>query len=240
MEVIPLGVGGAFAKTLNNTNFLICPKEGEPFLLDCGFTASRALAAQGVALPDVSRILLSHLHADHIAGLEEFGFGGYFSWEEKAQLFVPQPLLELLWPRSLKGGMGQLLPGGDGTPFEAGLDTYFDVTSIGEGAALEFGSVEVTPFEVPHVPGRKSWGYVMADRASGGKAMFTCDTAFCRDNIIRHGRGSDVIFHDCQFISSDTIHASLGELLTLDDDWRGFEGRTGKMRLAQEGVALEV
>ena len=46
MEIVPLGVGSAFAKTLNNTNFLIRPDEGEPFLLDCGFTAARARGAR--------------------------------------------------------------------------------------------------------------------------------------------------------------------------------------------------
>ena len=44
MEIVPLGVGDAFAKTLFQTNFLVRPAEGEPFLVDCGHTAARALA----------------------------------------------------------------------------------------------------------------------------------------------------------------------------------------------------
>jgi ribonuclease BN (tRNA processing enzyme) len=147
--------------------------------------------------------------------------------------------------------MGQVLANGDDIPFEADLSTYFDVTPISEGSTLHFGSVEVTPFEVPHVPGRKSWGYAMTDNATGGKAMFTCDSMFCMDNILRFGQGADVIFHDCEFLTGNTIHTPLSQLLTLSeewqermvlvhygDEWRDFEGKTGKMQLGVEGVPL--
>jgi ribonuclease BN (tRNA processing enzyme) len=254
MKIVPLGVGSAFAKTLNNTNFLITPEKGDPFLLDCGHTASRALHAMGVNSEKVARVLLSHLHADHIGGLEEFGFCGFFAWERKAELHVPKTVLSYLWTHALEAGMGQRLKTPKGKPFDADLNTYFDVHPIRTGEMPRFGSVEVTLFRTPHVPGRPSWGFRMVDTATGGKVFFSCDSRLSMKNLEAYGRDADVIFHDCQLNGEASgIHTLLGDLMKLpeewqkkillvhyDDCWRDYEGKTGKMKFAREGEAYRV
>lgn len=249
MKILPLGVGSAFAKTLNNSNYLISPAEGEPFLLDCGHTATRALTGLGLHPKDVTRILLSHLHADHIGGLEELGFCGYFLWGRKPQLYLPEALLPYLWPHALQAGMGQRLKGVGRQFFDAELSTYFDVHPIKPRSSFRLGSVMVKPFRTPHVPGRACWGYKMVDEATGGKALFTCDSRLSMKNLETYGADAGLIFHDCQLTGeSSSIHACLEELLRLpaawqekillvhvDDEWRGYEGKTGGMRFAREG-----
>ncbi len=251
MEIIPVGVGEAFAKTLYQTNFLVRPAEGDPFLVDCGHTASRALRAVGVSLREVARVVVSHLHADHIGGLEELGFLGYFVWEERPELYLPEDLIPWLWPHALEAGMGQRLQDRDGVSFDAGLDTYFRVRPVHGGEAFRMGSVRLTPFPTPHVPGRPSWGFRLDDLATGGSVLLTCDTRFHPENLEAFGRDADAVFHDCQLFSNGGhIHATLEELLTLPegwqeriwlvhygDDWASYRGRTGRMRFARQGHA---
>jgi len=251
MEIIPLGVGEAFAKTLYQTNFLVRPAEGEPFLVDFGHTGSRALRALGVELRSVSRVLVSHLHGDHIGGLEELGFTGYFAWGERPVLYIPESVLSLLWGHALEAGMGQRLKARDGSFFEAEISTYFDVRPVAPLTSFELGSVRVQPFATPHIPGRPSWGFRLEDQATGVVAMLTCDSRFHRGNLHQYGADAGLIFHDCQLVTNGAhIHATLDELLTLPpefqervllvhyaDDWRSFEGRTGRMRFAREGQA---
>jgi ribonuclease BN (tRNA processing enzyme) len=249
MEILPLGVGEAFAKTLFQTNYLVFPGDGEPFLVDFGYTAPRALVAHGIPMGSVTQVLVSHLHADHIGGLEELGFTGAFQWQRRARLHVPENLLPLLWDHCLSGGMGQCLRQADGSTREADMATYFAVTPVSPGAELAFGSVTVRPFATPHVPGRCSWGFHLRDRASGSSVMLSCDSCFDRANLETYGAGADAVFHDCQLRSNGAhIHATLDELLTLPDawqrkillvhyadDWQEFSGRTGSMRFGRQG-----
>ncbi len=249
MEIRPLGVGEAFAKSLRQTNYVITPADGEPFLLDCGQTAPRALHALGVPLREMGQIVLSHLHADHIGGLEEFGFAGYFSWGWRPKLYLPENLRPYLWDHALSAGMGQRLRAPGGGFFEAELGTYFDVQPLAGREPFRLGSVELQPFPTPHVPGRPSWGFRLRDLATGGVALLTGDTRFHFKNLVDYGAGAQVIFHDCQFTTNGChIHATLDELLTLPeawqrrillvhygDDWAAYQGRTGWMRFAREG-----
>ena len=254
MEILPLGVGSAFAKTLENTNFLIRPARGEPFLLDCGHTATRALNRLGLPHTNGYRILLSHLHADHIGGLEEMGFSGQFLWNRKIDLFLPASLLEWLWPHCLEGGMGQRLPGPEESFFEAELSTYFNVHALEVGETLEMGSVLVRPVPTPHVPGRPSYGFHMTERETGHAVFFTCDSKFSQRNLDQYGQEAKLIFHDCQFNGgAGAIHTRLSELVGLPeemrnrillchygDDWRNYEGALAGMQLAHAGKSYKV
>lgn len=253
MEIIPLGVGSAFAKTLDNTNFLIKPAEGSPFLLDCGHTATRALARLGMGVEEIGCVLLSHLHADHIGGLEEMGFCGLFMRGVKVCLRYPEPLGEYLWENCLSGGMGQRLKKLDGSFYDAELTTYFDTEPLPRESVVRFGSIEATPFRTPHIPGRPSWGFLMHDTATGKKVMFSCDSQLSKKNLELYGAGADAIFHDCQLDGDgEGIHTGLMELVELPDEyrkkiilvhygdaWPEYIGKTGPMKFGQQGVAYK-
>jgi ribonuclease BN (tRNA processing enzyme) len=254
MDILALGVGEAFAKTLYQTNYRISPAEGEPFLLDFGHTAPRALHALGIDLRAAPRVLISHLHGDHIGGLEELGFSGYFHWGERPRLYLPEDLLGELWDHALSAAMTQRLTGSAGEGFQATLNTYFDVTALAGGRPFLLGSAEITPFPTPHVAGRPSWGFRIHDRATGKTALFTCDSCFEPANLEALGADANLIFHDCQFAANGAhIHATLEELLTLPtmwqerillvhygDDWRRYAGKTGQMDFACQGQSYRL
>ena len=243
MQITPIGVGAAFALTLDNTNYLVRPSSGPEFLVDFGHTAPRALARAGVALRDVSHVCLSHLHSDHIGGLEHLGFASRFVNRTRPALYAPAPVFDWLWPHALDAAMGAA--GGNAT-----LQSYFETRPLDPGRPARFGSVEALPVAVPHVPGRPSYGYLLSDKETGGRAFLTCDSRFAPELLAACAEEADLVFHDCEWGEpASGVHARIEELLQLPDplqrkvflihyrdDWEKYGGETGAMRLARAGT----
>ncbi len=79
VRLIPLGVGDAFS-ALNYTTCLALGVDDDWLLIDCPHPVRKMLregsTAAGLPL-DLDRVLavaISHLHADHCSGLEDYGF----------------------------------------------------------------------------------------------------------------------------------------------------------------------
>jgi len=68
-KVIVLGSSNAVAKLdQQNTHLLFCSKS-RTILVDCGDHPAASLAAAGVRLEEVSDLVLTHFHADHVGSL---------------------------------------------------------------------------------------------------------------------------------------------------------------------------
>jgi glyoxylase-like metal-dependent hydrolase (beta-lactamase superfamily II) len=103
-------------------------------------TLTRQLAATGFDIADVTTVLISHLHQDHIGGLGELGHARILvSEDEFAELSRPRPALRGLLRRHID------LPGLDWAPFTctplaggelAPFTTGFDVFGDGSLVAL--------------------------------------------------------------------------------------------------------
>jgi len=77
MKITFLGVGSAFSKKNASSNLLV--ESGDiRLLVDCGHSAPASIAEYGeeygFGLRDITHIFITHLHADHIGGLEEVAF----------------------------------------------------------------------------------------------------------------------------------------------------------------------
>ncbi|MNN48309.1 ribonuclease Z [compost metagenome] len=101
-----LGTGGAFAKKYYNNNGLLYANDFT-LLIDCGITAPISLHQLGVSLTEIDAILITHIHGDHVGGLEEFAFRMKYEFGRKPILYIADALTEPLWENTLKGGMGQ-------------------------------------------------------------------------------------------------------------------------------------
>lgn len=237
-----LGTGSAFAKTYFNTNALIYAAD-QTLLLDCGITAPLSLYRMEKSIGDIDALLISHIHADHIGGMEELAFQMKFVFGRKPLLFLPEPLVEPLWESSLKGGLLQ--------PEFASLEDYFEVRALEPGARTElFPGLAVEPIRTNHIPNKRSYSFLINDTFFYSADM-TFDPSLLIDLV--ENRGCRTIFHDCQLKPPGIVHTSLEELQSLplaiqeriwlmhyDDTMPQYEGKTGPMRFVEQHRRYEL
>jgi hydroxyacylglutathione hydrolase len=124
LEIQMLGTGNAFAKKYFNNNALLYYNHFT-LLIDCGITAPLAFYTLDKHYNEIDGILITHLHGDHIGGIEELAYQMFYVYKKKLRLYVPNDLIEPLWENSLKGG---LYNGEEG----CNLHTYFNVIPLNE------------------------------------------------------------------------------------------------------------
>ncbi len=69
MKIVFLGTGGTYPSKLRNVTSVAVQMPGEVVMFDCGEGTQRQLMQSSVSFMKISRIFISHLHADHFLGL---------------------------------------------------------------------------------------------------------------------------------------------------------------------------
>lgn len=208
MDILMIGTGNAFAKKYYNNNALIY---GHQFnlLIDCGTTAPLALHELEIELPDINAVLLTHIHADHVGGIEEFAFRMRFvhSDEPKRQLLIPETLIEPLWEHTLKGGLAQY-------EWET-LQDFFDVVPLKEDELYTLTSdLQLQILRTDHIPNKLSYSVLINDNF-----FYSADMQFNPELVTSLVRDQGrLVFHDCQIQPPGLVHAALDDLLTLPED----------------------
>ncbi|MDQ0495538.1 MBL fold metallo-hydrolase [Paenibacillus brasilensis] len=232
-----LGTGSAFAKHYYNNNALLDSGEGK-LLIDCGTTASLALHQMGVPLPEIDAILITHIHADHVGGLEEFGFQMNILHRRKPKLYIAEPLIHPLWEHTLKGGMAQ-------QGMIEKLEDVFEVNILipGKAATLVSG-IEVELIPTRHIPGKSSYSLFI-----NGRLFYSADMIFDSDLLhhLVYERGCQSILHEVQLQGAGEVHTTLDELLSLStplqerihlmhysDDMEQFREKAGVMSFLEQ------
>jgi ribonuclease BN (tRNA processing enzyme) len=246
-----LGVGSAFAKRNFQSNALVeawsIGPQGqsapdETLLIDFGGTGPLAFhqlkGAAGFAYldrngrihyPAIGGVFITHLHSDHIGGLEELAVLNALDWygkppgtARKPRIFGSKDLLGMLWENSLKGGLGVIA--GE----RRGLADFFDVVPLDHkaGAAQDrfclMERYDFIPFPTDHIRLRRkydwpSYGLLIRDRTSGQSVVYSGDTRFDPDGMLEKLAGARLVFHEVQLEDDpDPVHALLTELCTLD------------------------
>ncbi|WP_028611183.1 MBL fold metallo-hydrolase [Paenibacillus harenae] len=241
MHIRMVGTGSAFAKKFDNNNALL-EQDGCCLLIDCGITLPKALYQMGLAFPEIDAVLISHIHADHVGGLEEFAFQMMFKYNRKPVLFIADTLIEPLWEHTLRGGLTQ-------DPLNK-LEHFFDVRPIIANTETElFPGLRVKLLPTKHIPNKPSYSFLFNDRF-----FYSADMRFDKELLLRLADGGvQTIFHDCQLEEPGVVHASLNELLTLPESVQKktwlmhygdtidqYQGRTGHMRIVEPQRRYEV
>ncbi|WP_409341178.1 MBL fold metallo-hydrolase [Paenibacillus sp. MBLB4367] len=240
ISLVMLGTGSAFAKTFYNNNALVACNDYK-LLLDCGHTAPRALHELNIGLDAIDGIFISHMHADHIGGLEEVAFRSMYTYKRKLSLFLPETLIEPLWEHSLKG----TLENRDDQIYK--LDDYFRIVPLREANPITVTdgfTLEIVP--TIHIPGKPSYGVFLNEFV-----YYSADAVLDIGTLERlRDRGCRHILHECQLHPPGYVHATLESLLEMpedlqrmtylmhyDDDMETFAGRTGHMTFIKQHEA---
>lgn len=221
MKLQFIGTGAAFTLGDNyQSNILLSSaQDNKHMLIDCGSDCRRGLDKMQVSYDKISSVFISHLHADHIGGLEWLGFTHFFDPRcERPMLHIADDLVDDLWQHSLMGGMRSL------QTERAELQTYFQPNILhGSHKVFSWDGIdfELVPTEHVYHGSAPMPCYGLIFSVQDKTVYISGDTRFTPEQLNEHYQRADVIFHDCETATAHSgVHAHFEELCQLPDDIR--------------------
>lgn len=242
MKITFIGRGGAFAPlSIGNSNMMFTSDNGRRLMVDFGSTAPYIYRDEmGMDFKDIDGVYITHLHADHISGLEMLAFSRYFMPKKdesgqfvRPKLYAVRGLMKDLWEHCLRGGLESL----QGKIMS--LTDYFDCKPVSENKHFIWEGYEFTPVQTVHVrsgyiikhsygltvrkvPLKKPLGLGFIDMESPPAFKFdayiTSDTQFDM-GLMDYYYTSRTIFHDCEtYPQKSYVHPHYSDLTTLPKD----------------------
>ncbi len=218
LRLLPLGIGNAFSAVSYST-CLALEADGCWLLIDCPHPirkmmreASKSTADLGHTVPEldaaaVHAVVLTHLHADHVSGLEGLAFFSRFFLDRKLRLLAHPSVSEYLWSGHLAASMGRAKQQPGLPDIERRFEDYFDLYDVPERQAVATG-----PFTVSVHPATHSLPTTaIFVEAAGRKFGYSADTAF-DPRLIEWLARADLIVHEANGGFPHTPYQRLAEL----------------------------
>lgn len=193
-----LGVGNAQAAVTLGSAAAVIERDGRPeLMIDCGQEALTAFQQRYGALPDA--VFITHVHMDHVAGLERLFFATYFdpARRGRVRLYVPVTVLPHLQSR-VADYPGIVAEGG------ANWWDAFHLVPVTRGFWHRDFAYEVFPVR-HHLP----------DTAFGlrlpGSVVWSGDTRPIPEMLARHADAGEWVAHDCA-LHGNPSHSGIDDL----------------------------
>lgn len=179
-EIGFIGTGGSVAtEGRDNTSLLL--EAGELMLIDCPGSVVQKIKKIGRKPEDVTLLMVSHIHPDHIYGLPSLV---HSLMEEEREII-------------LMGSRGS-------TDFCAHLLDLFrlrrekikyriKMLPMDAGGEFRWGDVLIRAMDVPHSPESLAYKFSFSD----GKELFFSGDTPCLPSLLRQMPGIDYVIHDC-------------------------------------------
>ena len=191
------GVGNASAVELGSAMATL-EREGVPWLtIDCGGEGLTAFQARYGDMPRA--VFITHVHLDHVAGMERLFVASYFDPARRGQvrLYVPAPLVPLLHQR-IASYPNVLAEGG------ANFWDAFQLVPVGEAFWHDGQRLEVFPV-------RHHWPETAFGLRLRGSMVWTGDTRPRPEMLARHADAGELIAHDCG-LHGNPSHSGIDDL----------------------------
>jgi ribonuclease BN (tRNA processing enzyme) len=225
--LIPVGVGEAFTARYY-TSCLALGVDDEWLLIDCPHPLRKMLREAsieaGLARPlDIDRFhgaAVSHLHADHCCGLEDFGFYSLFTLGRPARLLMHAEASARVWDGLLGAGMALTQTKPDASPKPQQLSDFFDLIDLDEFRPVRCGPFSIECRRTIHsVP-------TFAFRITAGARVlgYSADTAY-DPSLIEWLAPANLIVHEATTTVHTGVHTPIEKLRALPESLRS------KMRL---------
>jgi mRNA degradation ribonuclease J1/J2 len=205
MQITFYGTGGAFNNQYGN-NAALLEFDGTNLLLDCGHTVPRYIEHKR-KISDVNNIFITHMHGDHVGGLEELMFRNrYINNGKKPNLFIPSDILDVL--RTYLSCTTRLTNEG-----ECNLEDYFNVYSVNNTFRIKNEVFQIG--KTRHILNAPAYMLVGNGFIYTGDSRLPDWTTFNLNKI-------NYIFHDTSLhkYNDDDPHASLEDMIKLQEDIR--------------------
>jgi len=193
-SVALLGVKGgpAIRPGSNMPTSLLVTMGGRRVLVDAGLGAARGVCDQGVALPEIDAIFVTHMHSDHYL---ELGPLLHTAWTAGLDRAVPvhgPPRLAAYWEGFLQSMQDDiaLRIADEGRPDLAALVQLHELQA---GASLAIGDLRVTAMENHHPPVRPS--FALRCESPFHTVVLSGDTAPIA-GMVDFARGADLLVHE--------------------------------------------
>jgi ribonuclease BN (tRNA processing enzyme) len=246
MSLLALGVGDAFS-ALHYSSGLAVEADGRWLLVDCPHPIRKVLreASQkaGVALDvgSFEAVVITHLHADHCAGLEDLAYYSRFVLGRRPRLLAHPAVLARLWEGRLAAGMESLSDPEDWTSRPMRLEDYFELTPLDEGQRVEVGGFAIACRPTRH----HVFTTALRLRAGGRELGISSDTGhdpalldwLARADLVLHETGAGI---HTPYAALAALPAELRARLRLIHYPDGFEPHDGGVELLREGWRYEV
>jgi ribonuclease BN (tRNA processing enzyme) len=216
MKIKVIGCGNAFSNKNFNQSFLLEEEymgQTRKMLIDCGSEVPAALNSAGIKITDINDIYISHLHADHVGGLERVAFLRY-DWMNRPRKWSSNPeskkpprliankqLLDDLWQKSLRGGLESM------EGFVSNLETFFEPYPVEPNMSFFWQGWTVSLIQQIHIMSGSvimpSFGIVFK-RTDRKSVYFVTDSQHCSPRQIEEFyKCADIIIQDCELTGCD-------------------------------------
>ncbi|HEX5755265.1 MAG TPA: MBL fold metallo-hydrolase [Arenimonas sp.] len=193
-----LGVGNAQAAPVLGSASAVIERDAAPeLLIDCGQEALDAYQQRYQAWPNA--VFITHVHMDHVAGLERLFFSIYFDEQlrGRVRLYVPAPLVVHLQARV--ADYPGVVAEGDANWWDA-----FQLVPVTRGFWHRGQWYEVFPVR-HHLP-ESAYGLRLP-----GSVVWTGDTRPIPEMLAQFANRDELIAHDCA-LQGNPSHSGIEDL----------------------------
>lgn len=217
MKLFVLGVGDTFTEK-HVTHALLLEHDGFRLAIDCPDSYRRVLRQARDRLADAAHaatldlfaiddVLVTHVHGDHMNGLEGVAYFKYFAQNKRLNLHTVAPVKEGLWEHRLVSSMGRLWNGQ--TFRDLAFEDYFAWSEVPLDRTTTIGPFTVRARLTKHHVPTSALLVECAGRCIG----ISSDTAFDPE-LIAFLSSADIVVHETNY---GPAHTAYGDLLGLDD-----------------------
>ncbi|TAN27607.1 MAG: MBL fold metallo-hydrolase [Actinomycetota bacterium] len=212
--------------------------DGDVVLIDCGAGTLHRFLEAGSNVNAISHILLTHLHSDHVSGLNDFLWAGWVGrwWVGAPPLLVGPPGTTEFVERLLHAFEEDIR-----LRTEEGAVTRSDlmpkIVELEDGWSLNRGDWHMVAFAVDHKPVQHAFGFRF--ELDGQAVVISGDTRMC-DNVVKYAEQADILVHEVAWEKGMKLAITQSEGVERARFERIFSYHTSSLEIGEISVLADV